>query len=149
MKRVIIESPYSSGTDPSLPLVVARNVRYVRACLRDCLLRGEAPFASHAIYTLEGVLDDHDPQQRRLGMEAGFAWAKGTDRTAAAIFIAVYTDLGVSSGMQSGLERHKSLGLAVKERSLGPPWTECQCCAEPIPIGPEHMWSCPFWRNRS
>lgn len=50
MRRVIIESPYAGN--------VEANATYLRRCLRDSLLRGEAPFASHAIYTLPGVLDD-------------------------------------------------------------------------------------------
>ena len=57
MRRVIIESPYAGD--------VERNLRYLRACTRDSLMRGEAPFASHAIYSQPGVLDDHDPEQRR------------------------------------------------------------------------------------
>ncbi len=50
MEAVILESPYG-GT----PEEVERNVKYARACLRDCLLRGEAPFASHLLYTQPGV----------------------------------------------------------------------------------------------
>ena len=43
MKKVIVESPYAGDID--------KNVRYVRACMRDCLLKGESPYASHALYT--------------------------------------------------------------------------------------------------
>ena len=39
MKLVIVESPFAGDTE--------RNIRYARACLADCLRRGEAPFASH------------------------------------------------------------------------------------------------------
>ena len=35
LRLVVLESPYAGD--------VARNVRYARACLRDSLLRGEAP----------------------------------------------------------------------------------------------------------
>lgn len=52
MRRVIVESPYAGD--------IERNMRYLRACLADCLRRGEAPFASHAIYTQPGVLDDSE-----------------------------------------------------------------------------------------
>ena len=66
MRLVIIESPYAGN----VPL----NLLYLRACMRDCLSRGEAPFASHALYTQPGVLDDGDPAERAHGIEAGFAW---------------------------------------------------------------------------
>ena len=39
MKLVIMESPFAGA--------VQQNVHYARLCLRDCLLRGEAPIASH------------------------------------------------------------------------------------------------------
>ena len=71
MRRVVIESPYAGDT--------ARNEAYARACMADCLMRGEAPFASHLLYTQDGVLDDGDEAQRKLGMEAGFRWAKCAD----------------------------------------------------------------------
>ena len=37
-------------------------MEYARACLRDSLLRGEAPIASHLLYTQPvASLDDSDP----------------------------------------------------------------------------------------
>ena len=42
MVLVLLESPYAG--------YVERNLAYARACMRDCLLRGEAPFASHLLY---------------------------------------------------------------------------------------------------
>ena len=65
MRLVIVESPYAGD--------VEENVRYARACLADCLARGEAPFASHLLYTQPGVLDDDVPGERALGIAAGFA----------------------------------------------------------------------------
>jgi hypothetical protein len=52
MKRVILESPFAGD--------VERNLRYARAALRDSLHRGEAPLASHLLYTQPGVLLDAD-----------------------------------------------------------------------------------------
>jgi len=66
MRRVILESPYAGD--------VATNVAYARRALRDCLLRGEAPFASHLLYTQPGVLDDTLPDERACGIEAGLIW---------------------------------------------------------------------------
>ena len=53
MERVIIESPFAGDVD--------RNLRYARAAMRDCLLRGESPYASHLLYTQPGVLNDDIP----------------------------------------------------------------------------------------
>lgn len=100
MRRVIIESPYAGNVD--------RNMRYLRACIRDCLLRGETPFASHALYTQDGVLDDTNPDERALGIAAGFHWRRGADATM------IYTDLGISSGMLFGIDD----ALTLKDHSI-------------------------------
>lgn len=92
---VIIESPYAAATT----FERERNDRYLRAAIRNCLERGEAPFASHAIYTLPDVLDDTDPVERELGITAGFAFRRVADRTV------VYQDLGISPGMQRGIDQ--------------------------------------------
>ena len=107
-RRIIIESPYAGAT----ARIQERNVRYVRACMRDSLLRGEAPFASHALYTLPGVLDDRNAFERAMGMAAGFAW-----RDAAAVTV-VYEDYGVSDGMARGLAHARELGQTVEVRRL-------------------------------
>lgn len=90
MRLVVIESPYAGD--------LARNQRYLQACMADCLRRGEAPFASHGLYTQPGVLDDTDPEQRKLGMAAGNAWREMAEATV------VYTDLGISRGMITGIK---------------------------------------------
>jgi hypothetical protein len=86
------------------------NEAYLNAALYDCYLRGEAPFASHAIGPR--VLDDDNERERVIGMEAGFAWSEVCE------LVAVYTDLGISSGMQKGIERWGARGLTVERRSL-------------------------------
>ena len=141
MRRVIIESPFAGPA----PADVARNIRYLRACLRDSLLRGEAPFASHAIYTLPGVLDDTNPEERKMGMEAGFCWG----RAESGILTVAYVDLGISPGMQEGIGRAKVRGQEVEERRLGGAWADgkgpvclhvggacCTLCGLPLsPLG--------------
>jgi hypothetical protein len=97
VRRVIIESPFAGAT----PELAERNQRYLRACLRDCLLRGEAPFASHGLYTQPGVLDDNDNDEREHGMAAGFVWREGAHATV------VYHDLGFTTGMRFGIEHAK------------------------------------------
>ena len=91
MKLVVVESPYAGE--------VELNVEYARRCLRDCLHRGEAPIASHLLYTQPGVLDDDKPDERKLGIEAGLVWG------AHANVSAFYIDRGVSSGMRYGFDR--------------------------------------------
>lgn len=102
---VIVESPYSGD--------VEANVAYARECIRDCLLRGEAPYASHLLYTQPGVLDDTVKDERLLGMKAGMAWGAQASRTV------VYIDKGISSGMIYGIEMAKKAGRPVEYRSLG------------------------------
>ena len=75
MRRVIVESPYAGD--------IERNLAYARAGIRDCLKRGEAPIASHLLYTQPGILDDDDGEERQLGIEAGLAWIGVADIVAA------------------------------------------------------------------
>jgi hypothetical protein len=109
MKLVIVESPYAGD--------VQRNTAYARAALADCLRRGEAPLASHLLYTQ--VLDDLTPEERTLGIEAGLAWAVEADATV------VYTDLGTSRGMQYGIEHAERNGRHIEFRTL-PGWAKEQ-----------------------
>jgi len=106
MRRVIIESPYAGD--------VAANEEYARRAMRDCLTRGEAPLASHLLYTQPGVLDDLDPRDRALGIEAGLVWGSLADATVA------YIDRGVSEGMRLGMARAFLDGRPVEFRKIGP-----------------------------
>ena len=110
MIRVLVESPYAGD--------VETNLRYLRACMADCFKRGEAPFASHGLYTQPGVLDDDKPDERKLGIEAGFDWGK------VAAKIVVYTDLGFSSGMMLGIEKASRRHKPIEFRQLGGEWAE-------------------------
>ncbi len=64
MKRVILESPYAGD--------VEKNLAYAREALKHSLSCGESPLASHLLYTQ--VLDDASPNERLLGIEAGYDW---------------------------------------------------------------------------
>jgi hypothetical protein len=107
-KKVIIESPYAGD--------IEKNLKYLRACMRDCLLRNEAPFASHALYTQPGVLKDEVPYERELGILSGFAWRASSDATV------VYTDLGFSKGMDYGIQHAVEIAHPIEYRSLGEDW---------------------------
>lgn len=90
----------------------ARNRAYLAECLADSLKRGEAPFASHGIYTLPGVLDDDIDAERDAGIAAGFAWGAVADR------VIVYQDLGISYGMRLGIEAAHQRGTPVYYRRI-------------------------------
>lgn len=112
MRCVVVETPF----DNSDPREVAANKVYLRTVMADCIKRGEAPYASHGLYTQPGVLRDGIPEERRKGMEAGFAWIEKADYTV------VYTDRGISRGMEEGIELAESLGKKVVYRALGNGW---------------------------
>jgi hypothetical protein len=107
MRRVIVESPYAGD--------VELNVRYARACLADCLRRGEAPIASHLLLTQPGVLRDGVAGERELGVAAGHAWYQGAQACVC------YTDLGCSPGMKRGIAAALAAGVPILHRSL-PGW---------------------------
>ena len=103
MRKVIIESPYAGD--------VERNRAYLLRCIRDCLQRGEAPFASHQMYT--DVLDDGNPDERFWGIMAGENWRRVADATV------VYRDHGITPGMASGIHQASAISNhAVEYRSL-------------------------------
>ena len=108
MKLVIIESPYAGD--------ILRNKSYAARCIRDSLERGEAPFASHMLYTQQGILYDHIPAQRMTGIEAGYAWMGVAD------LVAVYTDLGISPGMEQGIKAAEDIrGMPIEYRAFKDP----------------------------
>ena len=111
MNLVIVESPYAGD--------IERNVAYARAAMADCLKRGEAPYASHLLYTQPGVLRDDIPAERELGINAGLAWWRVAD------LHAFYTDYGMSRGMTAALEKCKADGRPYEMRSIHA--QECTC----------------------
>ncbi len=114
MRVVIVESPYSGN--------IELHLRYLRACMADCIARGEAPFASHGLYTQPGVLRDEVPGERAIGIAAGFAWREVAEATV------VYIDLGFSTGMRHGISDAARMVDMFSEcheieyRTLGAPW---------------------------
>lgn len=104
MKLVIIESPFAGD--------VEENIKYARLCVHDALKRGEAPIASHLLYTQPTILDDNDVVERQWGIDAGLAWKKVAQASC------VYTDRGISRGMEYGIAAAKEAGLEIEYRSL-------------------------------
>lgn len=106
MILVILESPWRGG------IAICR--QYLNDAIRDCLTRGESPYASHMMLT--GALNDANAQERDFGIKAGFEWRRVATKTV------VYIDLGISEGMRLGLEHAAKIGHPVERRALGGSW---------------------------
>ena len=106
MKPVVIESPYMGNAEHSRE----EHIAYLQECIRYSVKRGETPYASHQMLT--HAFDDDDPDERALGMRAGFAMN--------AIFqtAIVYCDYGISRGMLAGIETHRKAGRKVIYRCI-------------------------------
>lgn len=127
MRRVIVESPFRT-TDievagHSITIEETDNVAYARACMRDCLRRGESPYASHLLYTQPGVLDDSVPEERAQGIEAGLVWKQSADASI------VYYDRGITKGMILGIQLSAKIGQPVEYRQLGGEWAVMEIAA--------------------
>lgn len=102
MRLVIIESPYAGQ--------ITRNLNYAHLAVRDCIRRGETPYASHIMLTR--ALDDTIPDQRYAGINAGFIWASVADA------VVVYRDFGISAGMREAIKEHKRNGRVIEYRNI-------------------------------
>ena len=93
---------------------IPRNTLYAARLCLYALEKGFAPFASHLLYTQ--FLDDSDPLQRELGINAGLAFRKATGR---ALF-------GVDYGWSPGMERARALydaeGVPYETVRIGENW---------------------------
>jgi hypothetical protein len=105
-KCVIIESPFRGRS----PEEFAFHLQYLQFALRDAIGRGESPYASHQMLTT--ALDDEIQIERSIGISAGQAWMRRAD------LVAVYTDLGISDGMNAGIATAKLLGKPIEYRKL-------------------------------
>ena len=130
MKLVIIESPYAGDAD-----AIAVNESYARRAMADALRRGEAPYASHLLYTQPGVLDDTVPDERSLGIAAGLAWGDRADATV------VYSDLGMTIGMCEGVDRARAAGRRVIVRFMD--GDTCSQCDGPMAMTDGIVEMCP------
>jgi hypothetical protein len=105
MRKVVLESPYAGD--------IERNVKYARRAVRDSLSRGEAPIASHLLYTQPEILKDHISEERQWGIDAGLVWKDAAEATV------MYIDYGMSEGMKLGLKHAKSKSHRVEFRKIG------------------------------
>jgi len=112
MRLVIIESPYKGET--------ARNLRYLRSCIRDCINREESPYASHRMLT--DALDDNDSFERAIGIAAGLEWRRARYVDGAGdlhpVLPVFYVDLGWSDGMWYAQARYDEEQIHYEIRTL-------------------------------
>lgn len=128
---VQIESPFAGQ--------VEENERYARAAVLNSLVRGEAPFASHLLYTQPGILQDAKLEERQKGIDAGLAHLRKADKSAA------YIDRGISGGMVLGINAALSFRVPVYFRSLEAPNVELSFDLVPAPFGPDRVDG--IWRE--
>jgi hypothetical protein len=111
---VMVESPYSA----SERYTIEDNVAYAIECMRDSYTRGEAPMLTHLLYTRipSGHVSDHDPNHkcmdREYGLQCAHEWRKVCSKTV------LYTDHGISSGMERAEKEAIDLGQEVERRNL-------------------------------
>lgn len=104
---VVIESPFQGD--------VPRNVMYADCLLFDSLMRGEAPFLGHLLYTR--VFSDADLVHREMGIRAHISVLTR------ASYVVVGTDLGEPTwGMTEAIKVARSLDIEVVPRALGSGW---------------------------
>jgi hypothetical protein len=120
-----VESPFK-GIDWS---ETQKNILYARACAKDCLDRGEVPYATHLFFTQRGLLDDRVTEERNKGIRAGkdIEWLMHmASQFVEGVYVcsAFYTDRGMSHGMEFGLNEAKTVGRKCKFRKLGKDWEE-------------------------
>jgi hypothetical protein len=104
MRRVFICSPLKADTKEG----ILKNIKRAQDLCHLAMTRGGgpiAPFASHAFYTL--FLDDSNPIERAIGMDAGNAWLRASHEVWA------WTKLGVTPGMEREIILARQCGINV------------------------------------
>jgi hypothetical protein len=129
MRLVMLESPFRHAHQSEM----AENILYARAAMKDSLMRGEAPLASHLLYPQPGILSDADPKERQHGIDAGLAWGAIAD---CHVF---YTDRGWSPGMIAALDYCLKNRRSTEMRSLG---------GTPQQPPPSDLWLRPIENNK-
>lgn len=107
LTRVVLESPYAASSQGT----VEEHTTYAQRAMHDSLMRGEAPLASHLLYTQ--VLDDQSPAERHLGISAGHAWVRYAE------VLVVYVDYGISPGMMKAIELAWDMNIPTEQRTIG------------------------------
>lgn len=111
MIPVYLESPYAENKKDGIS--IEEHVEYAQRCTLDSIKRGESPYVSHLLLTQPNILKDHFPEEREKGIKAGNTWKMLAKKTV------VYTDYGISDGMEEGLEVSEEIDQVVEYRCIG------------------------------
>jgi hypothetical protein len=98
----ILESPYAGK--------ISRNIEFAQNVCRSLVMEGFNPYASHLFFTR--FLNDEDPEERSLGIQLGFEWAKH----AKVVVFAVRPGEEMSKGMKLGLLQWTAMGKTIMRR---------------------------------
>src|SRR5262245_30775558 len=97
----LVISPYRGDQPGMLEL----NKAYLNVAIRDAVIRGYSPVATHKMFTES--LNDNDPTERILGMQQRDTFMRVSEGGW------VNTDLEVSNGMKEDIEALKKRGIPV------------------------------------
>lgn len=119
LRMVSLESPYHS-LDPA---ILRRNIAYAIQASKHALSMGDVPYPSHLIFT-QLVHADGSTGYVHDGVEDKFCGRRQEviDATCEARrrcdAVVLYTDFGISSGMQYAAEYAHEHGIPVERRTL-------------------------------
>jgi hypothetical protein len=88
---------------------------YAQQCLYDTIRRNETALAGHMLFTQ--VLNDDHEHDRALGLHHHLNYIRLLPLVMGVL--AVYTNHGISEGMQVGINLASSLGVVVDYRTVG------------------------------
>lgn len=100
---VMVETPYNGD--------IKLNIFYALNCMRDSYTRGESPILTHLLWTRiptgEHVGDENHEYNvkncgRQYALKCGSVWRSLSHKTI------IYTDLGISQGMELAIREAKS-----------------------------------------
>lgn len=114
-RLALVESPFKGRTLRTLEDIGHQkydttndklyNGEYIRALCRFAAFRGYSPLASHLFCTQ--FLDDDIPEERKIGIDIGFAWGLHADVTIVGV------DRGLSVGVKGGIADARGAGRPI------------------------------------
>lgn len=105
---IFVCSPFRATAKNGL----AKHIDYAKAACRQVFEEGDHPFAPHLLYP--SFLNDHSPADRERGIAAGLTILSACDA------LYVFTELGVSAGMEEEISFAGQRAIPVVFRNLKP-----------------------------
>lgn len=106
-KTAILVTPFMSED----PAMASRAYRYAMRAVQDSIRRGEAPMATHAFFYES--LSYKNPVERDIGLQCQLSWLKRAE------LVVVYTDGGITPGMQTIINSGEIKNKRMEYRSIG------------------------------